>query len=256
MVAKARLAGLAFAGAALLGGCVTDSDKGQSLNPPAEARALLAQNDKITRPNDPANGADYYRGLYQRDPTNTAAAIGLLQNLRDMGSFDQARESAGKMLAANPDQPALVAELGKIELAAGRLKEAVQALERAIASDGRDWKSHSALGVAYDRQGEYVRAETAYREALALAPDNPTVLNNLALSKAMAGDLPGAQTLLQRASSANSADTRVRQNYALVLALGGDIAQAEELTRRDLPPDLARDTIAYYRELAAGAAKK
>jgi Flp pilus assembly protein TadD len=67
----------------------------------------------------------------------------------------------------------------------------------------------------------------------------------------MANDLNGARDLLQRAVAGAGADVRVRQNLALIYALSGNMAQAEALTLRDLPPDLARETLAYYRELSS-----
>jgi Flp pilus assembly protein TadD len=248
--------GTAMAGALLVAAC---GGQPQFPHDTADADFVHAQpagTGKGERPKDPASAADYYGNLYANDPTNLAAAIGMLQNLREMGSFDQARETATKLLAGKPDQPKLLAEFGKIELASGRFKEAVQQLQRSIGFDGSDWTAHSALGIAYDRLGEYEHADASYQAALAISPGNPAVLSNLALSKAMAGDLKAAQALLQQASTGGGADARVRQNYALVSALGGDLVRAEELTRKDLPPELAQDTIAYYRELAAGASSK
>ena len=257
MTAKWLQLGAALAGMAVLAACTGMAQQQEGGAADAEfvhgPAAAAAKGDKAK---DPASAADYYRNLYSSDPSNLAAAVGMLQNLREMGSFDQARETASKLLAGKPDEPKLVAEFGKIELASGRFKEAVQLLEHAVTLDGGDWTAHSALGIAYDRLGDYGRAEKSYQAALAISPDNPVVLSNLALSKAMAGDLKGAKALLQQASMSNHADARVRQNYALVSALGGDLARAEELAKQDLPPDLAQDTIAYYRELAAGATAK
>jgi Flp pilus assembly protein TadD len=173
-----------------------------------------------------------------------------------MGDIGQARAVAEQAIAAKPDDPAIIAEVGKVRLASGNLQEAVVLLQRAIVLEGRDWKSRSALGVAYDRLGDAARAEESYRAALAVSPDNPVVLNNLALSRAMANDLAGARELLQRAVAVSQSDVRVRQNLALVYALSGNMAQAEALTLQDLPPDLARETLAYYRELANRAQGK
>jgi Flp pilus assembly protein TadD len=146
-----------------------------------------------------------------------------------------------------------MAEAGKVKLATGQVEDAITLLKGAVAADAKDWKSRSALGLAYDRVGEYDRAEESYREALALAPDSASVLNNYALSRAMANDLAGARELLQRAAASPTADMRVRQNLALVYALSGDMAKAEELTRHDLPPALVSETLDYYRQLAAAA---
>lgn len=249
--------GLALAALLLLGGCAGGSgaarNNADALDRPEVTRSLMDAAASAMAQNDPSTAAGYYRNIYARDPNNVQAAIGLMQSSREIGSLDQAREVADKMVAAKPDDPAVIAEVGKVRLATGQLQDAVKMLQRASDLDPRDWRSRSALGVAYDRLGDPEHAEASYRAALQISPDNAAVLNNLALSRAMAHDLAGARELLQRAISNAGSDVRMRQNLALIYALSGDMAQAEALTLRDLPPDVARDTLAYYRELAAHA---
>lgn len=251
-----RTSGLAvaLAGALVLSACTGPAGPGSdSLNQPAVANSLLDAADVAEAQNDHATAAGYYRNVLSRDPKNARAAVGLMQSLRALGALDQARDVAAVALAANPDNPAVLAEVGKVRLARGDLQDAVTLLERAAALEPKDWKVRSALGVAYDRLGDPTKAEDSYKAALRIAPDNAAVLNNYALSRAMAHDLPGARALLQRAVAGVGSDVRVRQNLALIYALSGDMTQAEALTVHDLPPDLARKTLAYYRELAAHA---
>ena len=124
-----------------------------------------------------------------------------------------------------------------MRLATGQLPEAVRLLSQAAELNPLDWKSRSALGVAYDRLGDSKRAAESYQPPWQISPDNPAILNNYALSRAMANDLSGARDLLQRAVNGAGADVRVRQNLALIYALSGNMSQAEALTLRDLPPD-------------------
>ncbi len=241
---------------ACAGGASMDGGSGDPMNKPEVARSLLDAADSAEAQNDHATAAGYYRNVFARDPKNVRAAVGLMQSLRTLGALDQARDAAAKALAANPDNPAVLAEAGKVKLASGELNDAVKFLQRASDLDPQDWKSRSAAGVAYDRLGNRQKAEESYQAALKISPDNAAVLNNLALSRAMAHDLAGARELLQRAVASAGSDVRVRQNLALVYALSGDMTQAEALTLHDLPPDLARETLAYYRELAAHAQSK
>ena len=243
-------------GAGLLSGCAAEGPAGRpvsGLEGPEVTRSLLDAAALAQAQNDHTTAATYYRNVYTRDTGNVRAAVGLMQSLRALGDIGQARAVAEQAIAAKPDDPTIVGEAGKVKLASGSLQDAVVLLQRAIVLDGRDWRSRSALGVAYDRLGDAARAEETYRGALEVSPDNPVILNNLALSRAMANDLKGARELLQRAVAIGRADVRVRQNLALVYALSGNMAQAEALTLQDLPPDLARETLAYYRELAAQA---
>ena len=227
----------ALAAALLLSACaggMNAGGNGDPMNRPDVARSILDAADSAEAQNDHATAAGYYRNVFTRDPKNVRAA-------------------AAAALAANPDNPDVLAEAGKVKLASGDLNGAVKLLQRAADLDAQDWKVRSALGVAYDRLGNRQKAEESYQAALKISPDNAAVLNNLALSRAMAHDLAGARELLQRAVASAGSDVRVRQNLALVYALSGDMTQAEALTLHDLPPDLARDTLAYYRTLAAHA---
>lgn len=240
---------------ALATACVGDPNtrpgSAGGLDRPEVARSLLDAATMAAAQGDLATAATYYRNVYLRDPGNSRAALGLMRSLREVGDLDQARQVADAVQLAKPNEGPIMAEVGKVRLASGQLQPAIVALTRAAELEPAEWRTLSALGVAQDRLGERTKAEESYRAALALSPDNPLILNNLALSRAMAGDLTGARELLQRAVATSRADLRVRQNLALVYALSGNLAQAEALTLQDLPPDLARETLAYYRELAA-----
>ena len=253
MTTTSRLA-IVLAGALLLGACTAPGTTGPGQDPlgrPDVARSILDAADAAEAQNDHVTAVGYYRNVFARDPKNARAAVGLMQSLRAMGAVSQAREVATAALAANPDNAAVIAEGGKVKLTDGDLQGAVKSLQRAADLDPQDWKVRSALGVAYDRLGNAGKAEESYRAALKISPDNAVVLNNFALSRAMAHDLAGARDLLQRAVASAGSDVRVRQNLALIYALSGDMTQAEALTLHDLPADLARQTLAYYRELAA-----
>lgn len=244
----------ALAGLLLLAACAAETQGGRSpADRPELSRSLLDAAAMAAAQGDYATAATYFRNVYLREPGNTLAAVGLMQTLREMGDLEQARSVADATLLAKPNDATVVAEVGKVRLASGQLPNAVALLQRAVDLDPADWKSRSALGVAYDRQGDSVKAEESYRAALGISPNNPVVLNNLALSRVLANDLAGARELLQRAVDSSRADVRVRQNLALLYALSGNMAQAEALTLQDLPPDLARATLAYYRELATQA---
>lgn len=246
----------ALLGLTLLGACAETgggSTTGGALDKPEISRSLLDAAAMAASQGDHATASTYYRNVYLRESGNARAAVGLMQSLRELGDLDQARQVADGVLLAKPNDATVVAEVGKVRLASGQLPNAVALLQRAIELDQSDWKSRSALGVAYDRLGDSAKAEESYRAALEISPNNPVVLNNLALSRVLANDLAGARELLQRAVASSRSDVRVRQNLALLYALSGNMAQAEALTLQDLPPELARATLAYYRELATQA---
>ncbi len=106
--------------------------------------------------------------------------------------------------------------------------------------------------MAYEQVSRDADAETAWRQALVLSPDNPAVLSNLAMHFAAKGDAAQAEALLRKAVARPDSGVKVRQNLALVLGLQGRFAEAEQLTREDLPPEIAEANMAYLRAAAGG----
>jgi Flp pilus assembly protein TadD len=215
--------------------------------------SLLAAAASARSQDDPVSAANYYRTAFAGKPDSAEAAVGLMQSLRVIGGLDEANTVADQAVAAEPKSEPVLAEAGKVKLAFGAIAASIDLLQRASAEDAKDWRVRSALGLCYDRLGDFGKADASYKAALAISPDNASILNNYGLSRVMANDLPGARELLQRAVLLPNADIRVRQNLALVYALSGDMGKAEELTRRDLPPALVGATLEYYRQLAAAA---
>jgi len=82
-----------------------------------------------------------------------------------------------------------------------------------------DWRVISARGTGLAKQGIYRGAIAFYQRALALAPNEASILNYLALAHAILGEVDMAEPLLKRAAAA-----------------GG---QAKLAAARDLPPDKA-----------------
>lgn len=194
--------------------------------------------------------ADKYRLLLSRNPEDRQIALKLARMLRYAGAPQEAIDFASAYLAERGPTAAMLAELGKAQLAADRLALAARSLAEAAELAPENWSIHSALGVVHDYQSDYDRAREAYGTALRLSPNNPAILNNLGLSRAQAGDIEGALSHLQVAAEQPSATAQVRQNLALVLAIKGDLPAAERLARADLPDDAVRNNMTFFRSLA------
>jgi Flp pilus assembly protein TadD len=108
------------------------------------------------------------------------------------------------------------------------------------------------LGIAYAEVRRPQDAQIAWRAALALSPDNPSVLSNMAMEMAADGDAAGAEPLLRRAAAQPTAGLTVRQDLTLVLGLEGKLGEAETLLRQDLPPDQADADLAYLQAAYTG----
>jgi Flp pilus assembly protein TadD len=96
-------------------------------------------------------------------------------------------------------------------------------------------------------------ARDRYAKALAIAPGEPTVLNNLALSYLLAGEMQEAERILREASQSPKATSRIRQNLALVVGLQGRYDEAEQIARAELDERQAEANIAYLRAMMSQA---
>jgi Flp pilus assembly protein TadD len=190
--------------------------------------------------------AKLYAALLAQDPSNTGYMLSLARNLRYAGRTQAAIDLLIRPEAPKDDPIALL-ELGKCYLAADQLNLAKPALEKAKAAAPLNWEIPSTLGVVLDYMNQNDLAQAEYAVALQLSPDNPTVLNNLALSLAQVGKLDEAIATMEHAVDQQSAQAQSRQNLALLMALKGRPDDAERLIRKDLPPDMAENNINYYR---------
>jgi Flp pilus assembly protein TadD len=232
-------------------GCALFADTTVKEPKTADVEPTLRQGAMISERNASyAEAAQQYAALHSKHPEDKTITLALARNLRFAGKPQSAivvLNSAGGTQA--PDAMTLL-ELGKDYLAADQLNLAKPTLERARAAAPLNWEVLSSLGVVYDYDGEYQMAQQQYDAALFLDPENPTILNNKALSLAQEGKLDAAVDTMQLAINQPSASAQTRQNLALLMVLKGDADAAERLARKDLPPAVAEANIEYYRSLA------
>jgi Flp pilus assembly protein TadD len=157
-----------------------------AINPAlSDARVVVGQ--LFEELEQPELAAEAYAQVGTEDGFALVAAVGLANTLEARGRIDEAIEV---LRAANDRDPAsLVAPqlLGDALRRAGRYAEAIPAYTAAIdrhRAAGRpiDWRLWFARAVAYERTGQWPEAEADFRAALAVEPDQPTVLNYLGYS--------------------------------------------------------------------------
>ncbi len=235
---------LALASALVLGGCETTGSG-------APASASAAAHDLPSAPlaEDVLSQATYWGARYEQDPSDAELAVRFGAALRNLGSLDEATALMSRTVGEHPNDPDVMTEYAKVLLATRRGREALQPLARAIALRPNEWQLHSLEGVAFDQMGDYASATQSYERALQSSPANPNVMNNYALSRALAEDLEGAEALLRAAIAEPGATSRMRQNLALVLGLQGKFDEAERFSRADLSPPMVENNVAYYRAM-------
>jgi tetratricopeptide (TPR) repeat protein len=115
------------------------------------------------------------------------------------GQYDEAERSFRLALEAEPGSLEAVAGLGRIAVQRGRYSEAVPLLERATRVSSQTVSAFQALGDAYRATGDAERAAAAYRQAVALAPENLDSRLSLARALTEIGQYSEAEDVCLRA---------------------------------------------------------
>lgn len=211
----------------------------------------------ISAPPGAQSDAEWRRDLamwgdrYKRNPNDADAAIGYARALRATEQRAQAVAVLEQATIRNPNSMPLLGAYGRALADAGRYQQALDALGKAHTPDNPDWRILNAQGAVLDQMGRHSEAQNHYSAALKIAPNEPSVLSNLALSYVLKKDLKSAEMTLRRAVSQSKASPKVRENLALVIGLQGRFDEAEQIARADLPPAEAEANVAYLRQMLA-----
>lgn len=144
---------------------------------------------------------------------------------------EQARQVLQAVAASHPTSPEPLIALGDLDRQADRNQQAVELYDRAIAlvptPGASDWGLFFDRAVALDALHRWPAAEADLRHALALSPDEPTVLNYLGYSYAVQDrELPQAQALIERALAHEPDDGAIMDSLGYVLLRRGDTPEA------------------------------
>lgn len=173
----------------------------------------------------------YWGQEYAKRPLEVAPAIAYARNLKALGEKQKAMQVLQRSYALHTDNRELAGEYGLIALELGQISTASKLLAMAEDPANPNWRMISARGTILAKQGQYGQAIPYYERALALAPSQSSVLNNLAMAQAMNGEPKKAEDLLRKAMTEPSSDPdKIRQNLALVLGLQGRYAEAKSVT--------------------------
>ena len=181
--------------------------------------------------------AEYWSVVYAENPRDKNAAINLSRVLRILERNLQATIVIRQTVESYPNDPSVLAEFGKVLIGNGQIGEAEKVVRHAQREGARDWRLLSAYGAALDNAGRHAEARAYYIEALSLAPDQPAILNNLALSHLLDREPEEAERILRLAARDPRADRRVRENLALVLGIRGKFKESKTVSRSILSDD-------------------
>jgi Flp pilus assembly protein TadD len=202
-----------------------------------------------TPKNELAVATEYWGKKFAENPTKLESALSYAKNLKALGRKRQALAVLQQAAVYHGDKRELAGEYGRLALSLGHVKIAEKVLAQADSASDPDWRVISARGTALAKQGRYRDSVPFFERALVLAPNHPSVLNNLAMAQAMAGDAPQAEGLLRQAVAQGGNTKRVRQNLALVLGLQGRYDESASVGAQDQAPTAAAADTAALRKL-------
>jgi Flp pilus assembly protein TadD len=226
-----------------LGGCLKrgDADITGSINRQA---ATMTDAEKRT-------AADQLGRQYEARRGEKTTSMAYARLLRETGQAVQAISVMQTAAVQNPDDRDIALALGQALADGGRFAEANEVLQRAHSPDRPNWRVLSTQGAIADQTGNHQVAQGYYANALKIAPGEPVVLTNLALSYALSNRLSEAEQIMREVVAHPQATPRMRGNLALVLALQGRFKEAEQAAQQDLSPADAAANVAFVRSMTA-----
>ena len=179
--------------------------------------------------------------------------------LFNVGRLDDAEREFRAFLRLEPGSPYVPrarAALGRTLARQGRLQEAAEELERAMAATPGNIEIRGLLADAYFQQQDFARAIPLYRDFLAANPGHPGAEANLAMALAATGAEGDALATFRRLVEADPRNVEARLNLAAALVDADNLAEAEthaaEAARLDPASVIAHD---LHGRILAGVGK-
>ena len=152
------------------------------------------------------------------------------------GRNEEALARLEALLRVAPHDPLLLEQATIAAIRLGKTDVALPYAERAGRLPKASWRLWNAEGVMADGARDWAEADRAYARAMALAPGEADVANNLGWSRLLRGDWPGAAEALARAAALSPRSVRIANNLEL----------AELGLARDLPTRHASESSTAY----------
>lgn len=178
---------------------------------------------------DFALAEEMYAAASSAAPTDAAVQLRYAEILVRRGKVAQARDLLTRHLATVRDPQQLRDGLGSIYVVSGDPARAVGEFDAGLAANPSDIRAMVNKGVALDMLHRHDEAQALYRQALAIEPDDPAIINDLALSLLLAGRTREAAEIMAPLKNQSGVLPKVQAGMAVVLAASGDLAGARAM---------------------------
>jgi Flp pilus assembly protein TadD len=207
------------------------------VKPDSATAALMAADIQTTAKHYQAALALLDKAAQTGDPIVPIIRLRHADVLERMGRTDEAIHEVEQIGRDYPDSALPDLELGDLLRTKSRFSEAITAYDRVLGrihqSSPGDWVIYYSRGIAYERTGQWTRAEADFNHALELSPDQPSVLNYLGYAWAdMGRNLDRARDMIQKAAARRPNDGAITDSLGWVLFRQGNVGEATKLLER------------------------
>lgn len=197
----------------------------------ADANVYISLSELAMSEEAYGEGEQVLRSGIEQMPDNAYLGFRLGSYLAALTRYDEAIPELNRARTLAPDDPAILRALslaqsrtgdtGAAAVSAGELHERVANNDTAIFYASR-----------LEADGQNQKAIELYRRVLEDIPDNPLVLNNLAMLLADSGDLQEAERLARKANSLVSDNPQLMDTLGSILQQRGSHEEASRLLER------------------------
>lgn len=142
--------------------------------------------DLLDRQNLLQKANELFEEVPETSPYARIARLEVALNLDQMGKTEEAEERLKAIIEQRPDDLVASMSYGAVLARHKKFARAAEVYEASIKQldkiEPRHWNLFYRLGIAYERTKQWEKAEPAFRKALELNPNEPTVLNYLGYS--------------------------------------------------------------------------
>jgi tetratricopeptide (TPR) repeat protein len=170
--------------------------------------------------------------LFQKNANSAPAYFLQAKIFVAQEQWDRAEAALLKALEIDPKIEAAYRMLIATYLAAGKLPQAIERIEKAVAQKPADGSALLVLGMGYSQIKEYLKARDAYERVLKIEPNSAVALNNLAfLYSEQLNEIEKAQEFAVKARAAAPNNPNVADTLGWILFKRRDYQQASTLLR-------------------------
>jgi Flp pilus assembly protein TadD len=182
---------------------------------------------------DYSQALEFLKKAVEFDPDNPEAHLFLGLTYKDTHSPDLAELELRAAVSLSPFNSNARNALGTLYVAEGRTAQAEEQFRASVKSEP-NIMGYGNLGLIHWRQGDAQRAEQEWREALRLAPNDSSILNNLGLACTKLGRYPEAVSFFRKAIELKPDDPNPHSNLGIAFEKTGEQGAAEREFRAAL----------------------